>query len=285
MRLRRLVFGLSTLLGMRRRGYFIPYRHAEVAIPPGDNRHYDAVETLFARQAPVFADRLERIEVHAASLKAIGDAPPPAPRWNQDWFARLDAAAAYSIVRDLAPRKIVEIGSGHSTRFMARAIADGGLAAEFVAIDPEPRAAISGLPIQFHRTTLGQAPAAAFRDLAAGDVLFVDSSHILMPGSDVDTLLNRVLPALAPGTIVHFHDVFLPEDYPQEWQWRGYNEQLGIAALLLGGGYDVLFASRFVATKMAGRIGRGVLGELPLLPGAFESSLWLRKKTAAIEPI
>ena len=62
------------------------------------------------------------IEELSTSLLAIGAAPPPAPRWNQDWFPRLDAAAAYATVRSLKPRRIVEVGSGHSTRFHARAI-------------------------------------------------------------------------------------------------------------------------------------------------------------------
>ena len=73
-------------------------------------------------------------------------------------------------------------------------------------------------------------------DLAPGDVLSIDSSHILMPGTDVDILLNRVLPALPAGVLVHIHDVFLPDDYPPAWSWRGYNEQLGVAALVQGGG-------------------------------------------------
>ena len=65
---------------------------------------------------------------YADEFRAIGDAPPPEPRWDQDWFPRLDAAALYVFVREARPRGIVEIGSGHSTRFMARAVRDGGLA-------------------------------------------------------------------------------------------------------------------------------------------------------------
>src|SRR6185503_4717515 len=71
---------------------------------------------------------LSSIENYRAELEAIGFEPPPAPRWNQDWFPRLDAAAAYAMVRITQPRRIVEVGSGHSTRFLARAVADGGLA-------------------------------------------------------------------------------------------------------------------------------------------------------------
>ena len=63
----------------------------------------------------------------------------------------------------------------------------------------------------------------------------IDSSHTLVPGSDVDLLLNRVLPALSAGAVVHVHDIFLPDNYPDDWAWRGYNEQLGVAPLLFGG--------------------------------------------------
>ncbi len=116
-----------------------------------------------------------------------------------------------------------------------------------------------------------------FAELAAGDILAIDSSHILMPGSDVDLLLNHVLPALPAGVVVHIHDIFLPDDYPAVWAWRSYNEQLGVAALLNGGGWQPLFASHFAATRMATEKGSGVLAGLPLEDGAFESSLWLKK--------
>ena len=92
------------------------------------------------------------IEEHGNALLAIGTEPPPAPRWNQDWFPRLDAAAAYAIVRTLEPRRIVEVGSGHSTRFLARAVADGGLDTRITAIDPQPRATIEKLPVEWLRS-------------------------------------------------------------------------------------------------------------------------------------
>ena len=95
---------------------------------------------------------LSFIEKYALELEAIGSEPPPAPRWDQDWFPRLDAAAAYAMVRTLRPRRIVEVGSGHSTRFLARAVADGGLATKIIAIDPRPRARITGLPVEWLQT-------------------------------------------------------------------------------------------------------------------------------------
>ena len=63
----------------------------------------------------------------------------------------------------------------------------------------------------------------------------------MMPGTDVDFLFNQIFGQLKAGVIIHIHDIFLPDDYPQSWEWRGYNEQLGVAALLQGQGYDVLF--------------------------------------------
>jgi len=96
------------------------------------------------------------------------------------------------MVRTLRPRRIVEIGSGHSTRFLARAVADGVLETSITAIDPQPRAALGKLDIRHIAKTLHDAGYVPFQDLEAGDILFVDSSHILMPGSDVDIILNRL---------------------------------------------------------------------------------------------
>lgn len=275
-RLRRFRLGLATLLG-RPRGFFIPYRYAAALPPAGSRSSYGAIESLFQAYEADFAALLAAIERYASDLRAIGTDPPPAPRWNQDWFPRLDAAAAYALVRERRPKRIVEIGSGHSTRFLARAAADGRLDCAITAIDPAPRASLDGLAIRRIRATLQDAGPEPFADLEPGDMLFIDSSHILMPGSDVDDLLNRVLPDLPAGALVHIHDVFLPDDYPPSWAWRGYNEQLGVAPLLTGGGFRPLFASHYVATRMApGR--SGVLAELPLVAGAYESSLWLLKQ-------
>jgi hypothetical protein len=279
--LRRLGFGLATVLGLKKRGFFIPYRYAD-QVPDHDERgSYAALEPLFAAAEPDFAALLGRMDFHADALAAIGGAPPPEPRWNQDWFPRLDAAAAYVIVRDRKPGRIVEVGSGHSTRFMASAVRDGGLATEITAIDPAPRADIHGLGVRVVRAPVQEAGLEPFVALGQGDILFIDSSHILIPGSDVDFLFNRILPALPAGVLLHIHDVFLPDDYPAEWEWRGYNEQLGVAALLQGGAWRLLWSSRYAATQMEEAVARGVAGRLALKEGAWETSLWLLKASAS----
>ena len=217
---------------------------------------------------------LKLIENYAVELEAIGAEPPPAPRWNQDWFPRLDAAAAYAMVRATRPRRIVEVGSGHSTRFLARAVADGGLDTQIIAIDPEPRASIDSLPVEWLRMPVQRV--AAFPALGEGDILFIDSSHQLKPGSDVEFLLNAVLPLMPAGVRVHFHDIFLPDDYPAQWGWRRYNEQAAVASLIHRDVLKVDFASHATVTLEPEKI-QGVLARLPLVPGAVESSLWLTK--------
>ena len=213
---------------------------------------------------------LDAIESYAPALEAIGKEPPPAPRWNQDWFPRLDAAAAYAMVRTLEPKRIVEVGSGHSTRFLARAVSDGRLDTRIVAIDPEPRASLAGLNVRWLKQRVQATELALFERLEERDILFVDSSHQLKPGSDVEFLLQSVLPCLARGVRLHFHDIFLPDAYPVAWAWRRYNEQDAVAPLI-GNGYVVEFASHRVRER------DGVLARLPLKEGALESSLWLRK--------
>lgn len=272
---RRAGLGLATVLGFRPRGFFVPYRHADaVAYAP-----YPAIETLFAARESEFSKLLDDIDGLERALRAIpADASAPAPRWNQDWFPRLDAAAAYAIVRTRRPRLVVEIGSGHSTRFLLRATEDGDLDTRFVAIDPSPRAPFASPRIEHVARPLEHADARIFERLGAGDILFIDSSHVLMPGTDVDILFNRVLPDLPSGVAVHVHDIFLPDPYPESWRWRGYNEQNALAGLVHSGSYVPLFSSRYAATRMSARLARGVVGRLPLPAGAHETSLWLEKR-------
>ena len=90
-------------------------------------------------------------------------------------------------------------------------------------------------------------------------------------------LINRALPALPSGALVHFHDIFLPDDYPPQWAWRGYNEQLAVAALVMSKSYVPVFASHFVTSRMREILSRTSVSRILRLTGAFESSLWLRK--------
>ena len=283
--LRRQWYGFQTLFGIAQRGVFIPYRHADGLPAAGRRDAYPAVTECFAAAESDFAAVLDGLEDYAEDLVRIGESGPPAPRWDQDWFPTLDAAVAYGFVRRLAPRRIVEVGSGHSTRFLMRAAADAGLPLTLTAIDPAPRATLAALPgvqLELLRSTVERLGLELFATLTADDLLSVDSSHLLLPGSDVDVLLGSVLPVLPVGITVHFHDVFLPDDYPRAWRWRGYNEQLGLLPLILSGGWQPLFASHYVASRQAERLARGPLPALPQIADAKPSSLWLRKTGPAV---
>ena len=279
---RRLRFGLQTVLGLAPRGFFIPYRYAGTVTPPDQRLPYPAAEARLAASAPRFQEVLDWIQELADDLLAIGSGPSggqgrPA-RWTQDWFPRLDAAAAYCLTRRLHPACIVEIGAGHSTRFFARAIVDGSLDTRLQTIDPAPRARLEGLAVEHHQTTLQAAGPGVFSEFRSGDLLSIDSSHIAMPGSDVDALFCRLIPDLPAGALLHVHDIFLPDDYPTDWAWRGYNEQLLVMQLLDSERWEVVFASHYVATRLASRLNGHVIASLPLSAGAYESSLWLRRR-------
>jgi predicted O-methyltransferase YrrM len=269
-RWRRLKLGLPTILGLRPRGWFIPHRYADLIAAPGAHAPYPVVEALFERSAAQFAEVLDRMDAETDLAQALDGL------LDQSWFPALDAAVAYTLVRARRPKRIVEVGSGHSTRVLSRAAAEN---AEIVAIDPEPRADIGGLAnVRILRAPLQQAPADAFSELARGDVLFIDSSHILMPGSDVDLLLNRLLPRLPSGVMVHLHDVFLPFDYPPEWGWRNYNEQQGVVPLLASGAYRPLFSSVWSERRLAARLANARSARLPRPAEALATSLWLEKQ-------
>lgn len=266
------------MLGISRRGFFIPYRYARAVPRPAETGAYEAIERLFDSRQETMSRWLGLIEAHESALQAIGGDQPPQPRWNQDWFPRMDAAAAYVLTRTVRPGRIVEVGCGHSTRFFSRAVRDGGFDCRIVGIDPAPRADLGGLGgVEIMRSTVQQAGTEPFEPLRAGDILAIDSSHILMPGTDVDMLLNRILPALPAGIYVHVHDIFLPDPYPADWEWRGYNEHQGIAPLIAAASWQVEFASHYVRTRMAERLERHILCRLPVESGAKESSLWLKK--------
>ena len=269
--LRRVRMGMQTVLGLGARGFFTPYRYAEGVRPLA---RYDEIEAHFAARTGTMTDMLASLDALAEPFQAIGAEPPPAPRWDQAWFAPLDAAVAYAMVAREGPKRIVEVGSGHSTRFLARALKDCGASAEHVCIDPAPRAALDGLPIRWENALLSVEHLSEFDALGDGDIAFFDSSHILWPGLDVDLIFNRILPRLKRGVRVHIHDVFLPDAYPKGWEWRGYTEQNALGGWMMGGAYEVEFAGAYAVTRM------GALSHVAGLsrhPEAIDSSLWMRR--------
>lgn len=277
-RMRRCNLGLKTLFGKEPAGYFIPYRYASETAKAVGRPTYPAIETMMDAAAPTMKAWLTKAAKYQEPFASFGNSTPPEPRWQQSWFPRLDGMMAYVFTREFRPERIIEIGSGHSTRFYYRAIKDGGLETAFHAIDPAPRADIAKLPITIERTIVQKADPSVFTPLTGADFLSIDSSHILMPGTDVDLLFSSVIPTLPSGAIIHIHDITLPDDYPEIWQWRGYNEQQGVAALLAGGGFEIMWSSAYATSRMRDEIDQSIANGIHLPEGAHETSLWLRKR-------
>jgi hypothetical protein len=172
---------------------------------------------------------------------------------NNPHFSMLDAPALFVLLRAWKPRRIIEVGSGFSTllmadvnrRFLGHEVSIG-------CIDPYPppflRHDVDGIERQVERR-VQELPLEYFDELQAGDLLFIDSSHVAKTDSDVNFLFFDVFPRLAAGVLVHLHDIFLPHDYPPDWvlgENRSWNEQYLLRALLIhSSGFEVLFGCSY----------------------------------------
>lgn len=180
------------------------------------------LETIFG-----YAGELARIEVSALD--------PREPSWINGMISGLDGATFYALMRDRRPARYLEIGSGNSTKFVARGCREGNLGTKITSVDPHPRAEVDGLCDEVIRKPLEAADPAVFSTLEAGDVLFFDGSHRVFMNSDVAVFFLEILPALPAGVLVGIHDIYLPDDYPVDIAERYYSEQYMLAAYLLGG--------------------------------------------------
>lgn len=184
------------------------------------------------------------------------------------FFEAVDAEILYGMLRAISPQRIVEVGSGYSTRVTA------GIAPDHVAIDPAPRA---DLPesVWLHQWPVQSEPLETFDTLEPGDILFIDSDHRLTPGGAVEHLYLRVLPRLASGVVVHVHDIFLPDDYPARWSRRAYTEQTVLAAFLEGNAdWEVLLSAHWLHANHPER-----LAVFPSYgPGVDPASFWMRRR-------
>lgn len=196
------------------------------------------LQALLATGHDGFRDVLRGFAAHTDALAAIDrevDPDSASPAWKNPFLPGLDGVALYCFVRDRAPATYLEVGSGNSTRFVARAKADAGLATRIVSIDPHPRAEVDALCDEVVREPAELVDPARLRDVVAGDVVFFDGSHRVFSNGDTTAFFLDVLPELPPGVLVGIHDIWLPDDYPESWTDRWYNEQYLLACLLLGG--------------------------------------------------
>ena len=191
------------------------------------------------------------------------------------YFDTPDAEALYLMMRRYQPRQIVEVGCGNSTRITRAAILDGGWTAQICAIDPWPRADIAHVVDRFEQANLESVDPDVFAGLEAGDVLFIDSSHQVRMSNDVAHLFCRIIPALAPGVVIHVHDVFLPYEYPKRFFYDcpSWGEQYVLHALLQGGGYEILWPGYHLQQARPDAV-----AALPFLGTGRAQSFWMVKQ-------
>ena len=183
---------------------------------------------------------IDLVAVYAKDLAQISRVPrgESDPTWANEFFTGIDGASLYCFLRSRNAGTYLEVGSGHSTRFAARAKADGQLGTQIISIDPEPRAAIDALCDTTIRARLEDADLSVFDQLEAGDVVLFDGSHRLFMNNDVATFFLDVLPRIIPGVLVGVHDIALPEDYHVNNAPFYWTEQYMLAMALLAAGPD-----------------------------------------------
>lgn len=199
--------------------------------------------------------------------------------FNNEFFSGIDACVLYCMIRHFRPNLIIEVGSGYSSLLSAQAAEKNGNT-QLICIEPYPSEVLHDkLPcLQRLVTTKVQDIAPTFfEQLQAGDILFIDSTHVVQIGSDVNFLFLEVLPRLKPGVIVHVHDIHLPSAGRRDWimeQARFWNEQYLLQAfLIMNKGYEVLFATHYFASKYLGTL----KATFPRSPYWKGSSFWMRR--------
>jgi hypothetical protein len=200
----------------------------------------------------------------------------PAYSWS-------DAIFLHCMLRSLRPRRIVEVGSGYSSCAILdtrERYLDEGVECTFIEPHPEllrsllrpgDEAGIRVLPQEVQTVSLE-----VFAALRAGDVLFVDSTHVSKVGSDVNHLFFEVLTRLAPGVHVHFHDVFYPFEYPREWilEGRSWNEDYLLRAFLtFNRGWEIVLFNTFLEHFHSEWFER----HMPLCLRNPGGSIWMRR--------
>ena len=176
---------------------------------------------------------LSEILDFASAIATRANLAPSQPSFHNLYFTGMDPLALISFLVNFRPKLFPEIGCGNSTRFARSTIQAYGLPTRVICCDPKPRADIAGLADELHLQPAETLTPDIFERLTPGDILFIDSSHRVFQNSDVTTLFLEVLPGLPEGVLLHIHDIFLPLDYPAQWQGRYYSEQYLLAAMII----------------------------------------------------
>ena len=171
------------------------------------------------------------------------------PGWNNGFLPGIDIIAIYTMISYYKPKRYVEVGSGNSTKVAFKVKQEQHNSLEITSIDPMPRAEIDQLADVVIRKPFEDIDYQKVLNLEAGDILFIDNSHRILPNSDSMVFYMEIFPQLNKGVIVHIHDIYLPYDYPQFMCDRFYTEQYGLAMYVMANPqrYKTIFPCYFVS--------------------------------------
>ena len=218
----------------------------------------------------------------------VSSTEPRRYRYDNTWFTGSDALLCALVTAHVAPQRVVEVGCGYSSALLLDTVERVGASTSFTFIEPDPSRLRSlveddDLDGRLLPVAAQDVDPSVFDALDAGDVLAIDSSHVVRAGSDVHHLLLDVIPRLRPGVWIHIHDVFDSFNYPMSWLTSGVavNEAYVVRALLVGNqGLEVMLWNAGLTAADPQRFS-SLMSALP--PTAVETGgLWLR--TAPSEP-
>ena len=217
----------------------------------------------------------QEFSTHEQALAGLMQANDTGYKGGNGYYDTPDAEALYLMVRRFAPKQVIEVGCGNSTRITRQAVIDGGLDTKITAIDPYPRADIAHVVDHFEQKRLEEVDPDLFAGLQSGDILFIDSSHQVRMSNDVAHLFCRIIPTLVPGVVIHVHDVFLPFEYPKRFFYDcpSWGEQYVLHTLLQGGGYELLWPGYYLQQERPDTV-----AALPFLGTGRAQSFWVCKR-------
>jgi len=247
----------ETALGVIRR-VFRTFQGMGISVVP--NHYYWPVPDFKELEARKWRADQAPIGVDLALEKQLDFLQNVVPQYEPEWgpesgaiasagykrgngfFETVDAEIAYCLVRHLKPKRIIEVGGGHSSRVLAAALEQNlkvdGVCGTLLTIDPHPdrfpKEALSDR-VQLIAASVQSVDLEVFLTLGSGDFLFLDSTHIVGIGSDVVREYLEILPRINPGVLIHAHDIFIPSDYPQNLVLKSlsfWSEQYLLEALL-----------------------------------------------------
>jgi Methyltransferase domain len=264
---------------------FYPYSYIPQRRYP-DHQPHQQIEALLAADLPRYTAILKAFSPLMPDFlqisRTVNEALPGQPAWLNGFFPALDGIALYGMMANKRPQQYWEIGSGNSTKFAAAAKQKYCPGTTILSIDPVPRAEIDALCDKTIRQSLQTCDLSMFSTLKAGDILFFDGSHRVLQNSDVSIFFLEVLPQLAPGVLVHVHDIYLPVDYPDSWAKRMYSEQymLGMLLLYAPQSIEVLLPNTFLSYRPDVVATFKALWDAPHLPGLEQHgvSFWFTKR-------